>query len=189
MSSTTIKDIARELKLSPSTISRALRDHPDISKETKGKVLRTAERLDYYPDILAQGLKSRQTNTIGIIVPEIRHDFFSSAISGIEEIAYSEDFTIMVCQSGEKYDREILNLRSLVSNRVAGVLVSLSQETMDISHFDVLKKRKIPLVFFDRTHPNITDSQVTVDDYKGAFEMVNYLLDKGYKRIAHIAGP
>ncbi len=189
MARITLKDIARELSLSPSTVSRALRNHPDISDTTKEKVSQTAKRLDYYPDTLAQGLKSRNTNTIGIIVPEIRHDFFSSAISGIEEVAYSSGFAIMVCQSSENYEREVINLRTLVSNQIAGLLVSLSQTTFDISHFDILKKRNIPVVFFDRTHKDITDSQVIVDDYDGAVKMVNFLLDKGYKKIAHIAGP
>ncbi len=148
MSHATIKDIAKVLSISPSTVSRALRDHPDISKETKEKVLKTAKTLDYFPDSLAQGLKSRRTNTIGIIVPEIKHHFFSSAISGIEDVTYNSGFTILVCQSNESIEREKINLKALVSNRIAGLLVSISQTTTDLSHFDVLKKRGIPVVFF-----------------------------------------
>lgn len=189
MSRATITDIAKELGVSASTVSRALRDHPDISEATKEKVRGTAERLDYFPDSLARGFKNQRTNTIGVIVPEIQHHFFSSAISGIEELAYDAGYTLMVCQSNEDCEREKLNLRALVSNRVAGLLVSLSQSTTDISHFDILKKRKIPVVFFDRTHKDITDSQVIVDDYKGAYELVTHLVKRGYKRIAHIAGP
>lgn len=189
MSRTTIVDIAKLLKISPSTVSRALRDHPDISKSTKKLVTETAERLDYYPDSMAQGLKKRRSNTIGIIVPEIKHHFFSFAIGGIEEIAYSAGYTIMVCQSNEDYEREVINLRALVSNRVAGLLVSLAQNTKDISHFDILQKRKIPMVFFDRTHELITQNQVIVDDYRGAFDAVSHLIKQGYKKIAHIRGP
>ena len=189
MSRATLSDIARELGTSTSTVSRALRNHPDISESTKEKVREVAERLEYFPDTLAQGFKKQRTTTIGIIVPEIQHHFFSSAISGIEELAYNAGFTIMVCQSNEDYEREKLNLRALVSNRVAGILVSLSQTTKDVSHFEILKKRKIPVVFFDRSHKDITESQVIVDDYQGAYELVKYLAHRGYKRIAHIAGP
>lgn len=189
MSRATITDIAKELSISPSTVSRALRNHPDISQATKDKVIDTANKFDYFPDTLAQGLKKQRTNTIGIIVPEIQHHFFSSAISGIEDITYSAGFTIMVCQSNEDYEREKLHVRALVSNRIAGLLISLSQSTDDISHFDVLKRRNIPVVFFDRTHEKITDSQVIVDDYKGAYELVCHLIERGYKRIAHLAGP
>lgn len=189
MSRATITDIAKELGISASTVSRALRDHPDISKATRAKVRETAERLDYFPDSIAQGFKKQRTKTIGVIVPEIEHHFFSAAINGIEELAYDAGYTLMVCQSNEDCEREKLNLRALVSNRVAGLLVSLSQSTTDISHFDILKKRNIPVVFFDRTHKDITDSQVIVDDYDGAYELVTHLIQRGYKRIAHIAGP
>jgi LacI family transcriptional regulator len=189
MARATITDIAAELKISPSTVSRALRNHPDISESTKDKVRAAAERLDYFPDTLAQGLKAQRTSTIGIIVPEIQHHYFSSAISGIEDITYKAGFTIMVCQSNEDYEREKLNLRAMVSNRVAGLLISIAQNTKDVSHFDVLKRRKIPVVFFDRSHDDITDTQVVVDDYKGAYELVCHLINRGYRRIAHIGGP
>jgi LacI family transcriptional regulator len=189
MARATITDIAAELSISPSTVSRALRNHPDISEATKAKVRAAAERLDYFPDTLAQGLKAQRTSTIGIIVPEIQHHYFSSAISGIEDVTYTADFTIMVCQSNEDYEREKLNLRAMVSNRVAGLLVSISQTTKDVSHFDVLKRRNIPIVFFDRSHDDITDTQVVVNDYQGAYDLVCHLIDRGYRRIAHIGGP
>ena len=189
MSRATLSDIARELGRSTSTVSRALSDHPDISTSTKEKVREVAERLEYFPDTLAQGFKKQRTTTIGIIVPEIQHHFFSSAISGIEELTYNAGFTIMVCQSNEDCEREKVNLHALVSNRIAGLLVSLSQTTSDVSHFDILKKRKIPVVFFDRTHLDINATQVVVDDYQGAYELVCHLVQRGYKRIAHIAGP
>jgi len=189
MSRTTIVDIAKVLNISASTVSRALRDHPDISKATKKRVLETAERLDYFPDSMAQGLKKRRSTTIGIIVPEIKHHFFSHAISGIEDITYRSGYTIMVCQSNEDYEREMINLHALVSNRVAGILVSIAQNTVDVSHFEILQKRKIPVVFFDRTNEKITQNQVVADDYVGAFEAVSYLIKKGYRKIAHLCGP
>ena len=189
MSRATIKDIAAKLSVSASTVSRALRNHPDISAETTRKVQNMAKKLDYFPDSLAQGLKGRRTNTIGIIVPEIKHDFFSSVISGVEDVTYTAGFTIMVCQSNEDVEREKINIRSLVSNRIAGLLISISQSTVDVSHFNILKKREIPVVFFDRTNKKITDSQVIVDDYKAAYEATTHLIQRGYQRIAHLAGP
>lgn len=189
MSRVTIKDIAKKLAISPSTVSRALRDHPDISKDTKALVSRIADQLDYFPDSLAQGLKSRKTNTIGLIVPEIKHHFFSSAISGIEDIAYTAGYTILVCQSNEDVEREKTNLKALVSNRIAGLLVSISQTTQNMDHFQILKKRGIPVVFFDRTLKGMPGCKVVVDDCQGAYKAVTHLIEKGYRRIAHIAGP
>ncbi len=189
MARVTLKDVAAHLGLSPSTVSRALRNHSALSEATVKRVQQAADDLDYFPDILAQGLKSRRTNTIGIIVPEIRHDFFSSTISGIEEIAYGDDFTIMVCQSNENVKREIINLKSLIANRVAGILVSISQTSEDISHFELARKREIPLVFFDRSHHDIQEPQVIVDDYNGTVKLITHLLKAGYRRIAHLAGP
>jgi len=125
----TIKDIAKELKLSPSTVSRALRDHPDISRPTKNRVISLAQKLDYHPDTIAQSLQTKKTKSIGVIVPEIKQPFFASVINGIEEVAYAAGYTIIVCQSNETFEREVLYTRTLLSHRVAGLLVSLSQTT------------------------------------------------------------
>ena len=133
----TIKDIADRLKISPSTVSRALRNHPDISPETKKKVVSLADEFDYQPDVIAQSLKKMKTKTIGVIVPEIKHDFFSSALDGIEEVTYEAGYTIIVCKSNESYEREVLNTRALVSNRVAGLIVSISQSTKNGDHFGI----------------------------------------------------
>lgn len=189
MAPATIKDLARELKLSPSTVSRALRDHPDISPRTKKLVISLADRLDYHPDSIAQSLQTKKTKTIGVIVPEIKQPFFASVINGIEELAYAAGYTIIVCQSNETADREVLVTRSLGSHRVAGLLVSLSRSTRNLDHFKVLQRRGVPIVFFDRVSNDIQASKVVVDDYKGAFEVVRHLIKCGYKRIAHLAGP
>ena len=189
MAPATIKDLARELKLSPSTISRALRDHPDISPKTKKRVVSLAEERDYHPDSIAQSLQTKKTKTIGVIVPEIKQPFFAAAINGIEELAYAAGYTIIVCQSNETADREILVTRSLGSHRVAGLLVSLSRNTNNLDHFKVLQRRGVPIVFFDRVSNDIEASKVVVDDYKGAFDLVAHLIKSGYKRIAHLAGP
>jgi len=189
MAPATIKDLARELKLSPSTISRALRNHPDISPETKKRVILLADKLGYHPDSIAQSLQTKKTKTIGVIVPEIKQPFFAAAINGIEELAYASGYTIIVCQSNETADREVLVTRSLGSHRVAGLLVSLSRDTQNLDHFKVLQRRGVPIVFFDRVSNDIEASKVVVDDYKGAFDVVEHLIKSGYKRIAHLAGP
>ncbi|MFB0515831.1 MAG: LacI family DNA-binding transcriptional regulator [Candidatus Neomarinimicrobiota bacterium] len=185
----TIKDLANRLGLSPSTISRALHDHPAISQKTKARVKALAQELEYYPDSIARSLQMKGTKTVGVIVPEIRHHFFSSAIDGIEDVAYKEGYTIIVSKSNEKHDREVVNTRSMVSNRVAGLIVSVAQTTSNSRHFQRVKERGIPLVFFDRILEDVDVSKVVVDDYAGALSAVEHLIDSGYRRIAHLAGP
>ena len=189
MKHSTIVDIAKKLKLSPSTISRALSDHPDIKNETKERVRKIAREMKYTPNTIAQSLKRNRTNTIGVLVPEIEHDFFSSAISGIEEVAYQAGYAIIVCQSNENFEREVINTNVLVNQRVAGIIVSISQSTKSGDHFQDVIKRKIPLVFFDRVCDDVVASKVIIDDYMSSFNAVTYLIGKGYKRIAHFAGP
>ncbi len=188
-SQVTIADIAKRLGISVSTVSRALRNHPDISKETKLKVAALAKEMDYYPNSIAQSLQKKSTKTVGVIVPEIKHDFFSSVISGIEEVASTQKYTTMVCQSNEDYEREVRNTRALMSNRVAGILISVSQNVQNTDHFKMVLKQGIPLVFFDRVYEDIGTSKVIVDDYNGAFRAVEHLIQSGFKRIAHLAGP
>jgi DNA-binding LacI/PurR family transcriptional regulator len=189
MRHSTIIDVAKKLKISPSTVSRALNDHPDIKDETKEKVRKAAKELRYSPNTIAQSLKKSQTRTLGVLVPEIKHDFFSSAISGIEEVAYHSGYTIILCQSNESFEREVINTNLLIHQRVAGVIVSISQNTKSGEHFNDLLRRKIPLVFFDRACEGVRASRVEIDDYKSAFDAVTYLIERGYKKIAHFAGP
>ncbi len=188
MAQFTIKDLARELGISPSTVSRALRDHPDISKATKKRVTDAAREHNYQPNQLAQSLQKKRSNTIGVIVPEIRHDFFSTVISGIEEVAYENGFTIMVCQSHETLTREKINTQALVANRVAGLLVAISSETTDYEHFSNAIKQGVPMVQFDRVVEELPTSKVVVDDYAAAYAAVNHLIESGYRRIGHMAG-
>lgn len=189
MKNATIVDIAKKLGISSSTVSRALSDHPDIRQETKEEVRRVARELNYTPNRIAQSLKNNRTTTIGVIVPEIKHDFFSSAMSGIEEASDRAGYRILVCQSNERYDREVVNTNLLMHHRVAGVVVSISQDTKCGAHFQDLLKRRIPVVFFDRACDDVKASKVVIDDHRSAFEAVSYLIQKGYRRIAHIAGP
>lgn len=184
----TIKDLAKRLRLSASTVSRALRDHPDISTKTKERVLQEAAATNYQPNIIAQSLQNRQSNNIGVIVPEIRNTFFSTVISGFEEVAYEAGYTIMVCQSGDTHAREVINTRALLANRVAGMLVSTSQETEDFEHLKQVAAQGVPLVLFDRVVEEIDTSKVIVDDFDGAYGAVTHLIERGRKRIAHLAG-
>ncbi|WP_430973092.1 LacI family DNA-binding transcriptional regulator [Sunxiuqinia rutila] len=185
----TIKDIARILGISASTVSRALKNHPDISEATKQAVNELAQKLNYEPNAVALSLKHNRSNTIGIIIPEIVHYFFSSVISGIEDVAYDAGFTVIICQSNERYDREVANVKALLSHRVDGVLVAISKETHQYDHIYGIQDRKVPMVFFDRVIPEIEADHVIIDDRKASYEATKHLIDGGRKRIAHFAGP
>lgn len=185
----TIKDIARTLNISPSTVSRALKDHPDISPATKKAVRELAKELDYQPNSIALSLRKSKSFTIGIVIPQIVHHFFSTVISGIEDVAYDAGYHVMICQSNESYEREVLNTQALLASRVDGMLVSVSHETNDVKHFESIIKRGIPVVFFDRVVSSLNTSSVEVDDFGGAYRAVEYLLKSGCRRVAHLAGP
>jgi len=185
----TLKNIATKLGLSVSTVSRALRGHPAIKQETKELVQKEAVNLEYYPDSIARSLQKKSTETIGVIIPEIRHHFFSSVIDGIEDQTYQAGYTIIVSKSNEDYDREVLNTRSMISNRVAGIIASVAQTTKDGKHFMAIKNRGIPIVLFDRVLDDVDVSKVVVDDYVGAYKSTKHLVDCGFRRIAHLAGP
>jgi LacI family transcriptional regulator len=185
----TIKDIARELGISPSTVSRALKDHPDISPDTKKAVTELAERLNYQPNSIALSLRQSKTNMIGVVIPEIVHFFFSTVISGIEDIAYDAGYNVIVSQSNESYDREVTDVKALFNSRVDGMIASISRETKDYSHFESLYQRGMPLVFFDRVCDSLDTHRVVVDDYEGALEATEHLIEQGCTRIAHLAGP
>lgn len=185
----TIKDLAKALKISPSTVSRALKDHPDISAETKQAVNELAKKLNYQPNAVALSLKQQRSNTIGVIIPEIVHYFFSSVISGIEDVAYEAGFNVIICQSNELYERELTNTKTLLHSRVDGVLVSISKETTEFQHFQDLRDNNIPMVFYDRIVPEISADQVIIDDEDAAYRATRHLVESGRKRIAHFAGP
>lgn len=185
----TIKDLARELKISASTVSRALKNHPDISEATKKAVHELAEKLNYQPNAVALSLKQRRSNTIGVIIPEIVHYFFSSVISGIEDVAYDAGYNVIICQSNERYEREVANTKTLLASRVDGILVSISKETEDYSHFYNLRNNNVPMVFYDRIVPGLQADQVIIDDFDAAYRVTRHLIDSGRKRIAHFAGP
>ncbi len=185
----TIKDIARELDISPSTVSRALKDHAEISQDTKDAVKRVAKEMNYQPNSLALSLRYSKSNTIGVVIPEITHFFFSTIISGIEDVAQSRGYNIIITQSNETLVREQANVQTLFNNRVDGVLISISEETTTTEHLDAIMQRGIPVVCFDRVANDLTCSQVIVDDFSGAYEATKHLIEQGYKKIAHLGGP
>jgi len=185
----TIKDIAKQLGISPSTVSRALKDHPDISEITKTKVKELAKELKYKPNAIALSLQSSKSNIIGIIVPQIVHHFFSTVISGIEEYASNKGYNVLICQSNESVEKEIANIQLLYSSRVEGIIVSRTKNTDDFSHFNNIIERNIPMVFFDRTCHSLQTDKVIIDDYRAALEATEYLIKTGCKKIAHFSGP
>ena len=185
----TIIDIARELNISPSTVSRALKNHPHINKKTIIKVQECARRLNYKPNVMALTLRTGRANIIGVVLPEIVHYFFSSILQGIEEIASAEGFNVMVFRSQESYEKELQITDSLVAARVAGVLASLSKETDQYDHFQRILDNDIQLVFYDRICIGIITDRVVVDDYAGAFTAVEHLIQCGSKRIAFFSSP
>jgi len=185
----TIKDIARELGISPSTVSRALKDHPDISQMTRDAVNELAKKWNYKPNPIALSLKSGSSKTIGVIIPDIVHYFFSTVISGIEDVAYERGYNVMMCQSNEKWEHEVKNVQTLVSSRVDGILISVAKETTDYDHFRYATQRGIPLVFYDRIIDELDTDRVVVDDEVGSYNAVKHLLRTGKKRVIHLSGP
>ncbi len=183
----TIKDIARALGISVSTVSRALRDTYDVSKETREKVLETASQLAYKPNFNATGLVNQSTHNIGVILPAITNYYFSTVIAGIQETAYSNGFNIILYVTNDSPGRELEIVRNLSLTGLDGVLASTSSDSCD--HFQEMIENGIPVVFFDRVPNTIETSRVVQDDFNGAFEAVEHLIKNGYRKIAHIAGP
>lgn len=185
----TIKDIAKRLNISVATVSRALRDLPDIHPDTKKMVVDLAEELDYQPNILATSLVKNKTKTLGLIVPDLGYYFFSTVVKAIEEAAISAGYSLLITQTQESYERELINVQNLSRVQVEGIIISLSRETVNLDHLIRLQRRGIPLVFFDRDSDEIQASKVMVDNEQSAYEAVKHLLDSGCKRIAFLAGP
>ncbi len=185
----TIKEIANRLNVSMSTVSRALSNHPRIGLGTKQRVQQLAKEMGYEPNSQAIFFKQKKTHVIGVIIPYIREDFFSQAISGIETTAIEHDYTILFGQSYDELEREIKVVAAMKKQRVDGLLISLSKQTNEYNHLEALKKYDIPVVYFDRV-PIMTDAhKVFCDLYKGTIEMIGWLFNKGYRRIAFINGP
>lgn len=185
----TIKDIAKILNVSVSTVSRALRDTYDVNKETKEKILALATELNYKPNFNATGLAQGSTHNIGVVLPFITNYYFSTVITGIQEIAYNNNYNIILYITNDSAERELSIIQNLSLSRLDGLLVSVSSNSDSCSHFQEIIDEGIPIVFIDRVASKIETSKVMQDDYNGAFEAVEHLVQMGYSKIAHIAGP
>ena len=181
-------DIARELNISRVTVSKALRDHPDISAGLKKKIGETARKMGYVPNLIARQLNSRRTFTIGMVVPDLENSFFSYIVDTMIDYATEHDYKVILTVSREKENIEKQNIENLIGMRVDGMLVCLSQETTDRHVFKVVEKMKIPLVFFDRAFENMKFSRVVFKDKPGAQNSIDSILKEGYTRFANFAG-
>ncbi|QIP15543.1 LacI family transcriptional regulator [Spirosoma aureum] len=189
MDAITIKDIARALNLSTSTVSRALRDSYEINPETKRLVIEYAERLNYRPNPIALSLKENRSRVIGVVVPQIANNFFSQAINGIEAIAYNRGYHVIIFQSHESYEREVATVQQAVARKADGLLISLSSGTSDFSYLRQLQEKKLPIVLFDRVSKEIDSPCITADNFGGAFAATEHLIQSGRRRIAHLTIP
>ncbi|HSV88309.1 MAG TPA: LacI family DNA-binding transcriptional regulator [Bacteroidales bacterium] len=186
---TTITDIAVELGLSPSTVSRALNDSPKISDETKKRVWDLANEMGYNLNLVASSLSKKRTGIIGVIIPAINRSFFSEVLSGIEEILHKENIRVIIAQSNESFEREKELIKMFSATRVDGIIACLSLETQGGGHFSNIQKKGISLVLFDRVHNDVECTKVIVDNYEGAFMATEHLIKSGCKNLAHLAGP
>src|SRR5690606_12406811 len=183
----TLKQIAKELDVSISTVSKSLRDSPEISEDTRQKVQAFAKLYNYRPNNIALSLKNRKTKTIGIIIPEIVHHFFATVISGIEQVANEQGYNVIVCLSNESFDREVINMEMLANGSIDGFIMSLSKETQfkgDYHHITEIINQGMPVVMFDRVTNDILCDKVIIDDKSAAYDAVQSLVNAGKKRIA-----
>ncbi|SFB24463.1 LacI family DNA-binding transcriptional regulator [Algoriphagus aquimarinus] len=181
----TIHDIALKLNITASTVSRALNDNPRISDATKKKVLKVAKQINYQPNHIASALRSGKSRLIGVIVPTANRNFFSSVIRGIEELANSLNYKIIISQSYDDFEKEVQTVEALLNARVDGIIASIAKTTENVDHFKKVLEKGIPLVLFDRITNALEVSQVVIDDHYGAYQTVDHLIKNGCKRIVH----
>ncbi len=188
MKPVTLKDIALELNISVATASKALQGRSDVSNATREAVVNLAEKMNYVPNSVAVNLRTRQTKTIGVIIPTIVHQFFSKVIDGIIEEAEKQGYFVITMQSNENFEFEKKQLQLLMQKRVDGILISLSNQTQQCKHLNEILQKNIPIVIFDKISKLVNCSKVSIDDQMAAYNSVSYLIEKGYKRIAHFRG-
>ena len=184
----TIYDIASELKVSPSTVSRALKDHYSISKEMIKEVKKLAQKRGYRPNSIAASLRSNKTNNIGVIISWINRPFISSLISGVEEEANKAGYNVIISQSHDSYENEVANARALYDSRISGLVVSLAMGTQNYDHFSQFIKNNIPVVFVDRVTDELNSDRVVIDNYAAGFNATKHLIEQGCKNIALVCG-
>lgn len=185
----TIADIAKVLEVTPSTVSRALNNHPRISDATRSKVLQVARELNYQPNSLAAALRNGHSRVIGVVVPTINRAFFSNVIFGIEQVAKAANYSVIISQSNDSEQQEAEALQTLAQAQVAGVLVSLARNTRQIDHLQRLLDDGVPLLLFDRVIDALPVNTILLDDRAGAYHAVKHLIEQGCRRIAHFTGP
>jgi LacI family transcriptional regulator len=184
----TIYDVARALKLSPSTVSRGLKDHPHIRKETVKKIKAAADTMGYQHNKFASNLRQRHTNTLGLVVPKLNSYFMATAIAGIERVTNENGYGLIISTSQESVRQEISSVSTLFNSRVDGLMVSLAFDTESLDHFNVLLNKSIPVVFFDRVSECTGCLKVIINNFSAGYEVTSHLLDQGCRRIVHVGG-
>lgn len=183
----TIYDIASKLNISTATVSRALKDDPVVNKKTRKKVFQVAEEMSYRSNHFARNLRSQKTETIGVIVPKLNSHFMSSVIAGIESVANIKGYNLIISQSSESVVKEIASAKTMFNSRVDGLLVSLAYDTEDLSHFEIFRRKNIPVIFFDRVMGNDHYTNIVIENKKVAHEATTHLIEQGCKKIVHIS--
>jgi LacI family transcriptional regulator len=181
----TIYDLARELNLSAATISRALKDHPAINKNTKKRIVEKAEEMGYRSNNFASNLRKQKSHTIGVMVHELNSNFITSVLAGIEKITTIANYDLIIGHSSELAGKEVANANNLFHKRVDGLIAALAFDTENLDHYDPFFERNIPVVFFDRVEENSKGTKVTIDNYKAGYEATQHLIEQGCKRIVH----
>ncbi len=184
----TIYDVAKALNISPSTVSRGLKDHPHIRKETKKNIIAVAKEMGYQQNKFASNLRQKHTNTIGVVVPKLNSYFMATVIAGVEKITSQNGYGLIISQSQESWKKEISCISTLFNSRVDGLLVSLAFDTKNLDHFNILLNKDIPVVFFDRVADCNGCMSIVIDNYKAGYEATSHLIEQGCNRIVHIGG-
>lgn len=184
----TIYDIAKQLNISATTVSRGLKDHPSINKLTRKKIAEAAKELGYRSNNFASSLRSKKTHTLGVMVPRLNSYFMASVMSGMEDAANREGYNLIISQSLEKTTKEVANAQTMFNKRVDGLLVSLASDTEIIDHFAPFFSKRIPIVFFDRVYPHMDSTCIIIDNYSAAYNTTKHLIDEGCRRIMHLGG-
>jgi LacI family transcriptional regulator len=184
----TIYDIAKHLDISATTVSRGLKNHPTINKNTRKKIADAAKELGYRSNTFASSLRSNRTHTIGVIVPRLNSNFMSSVLAGMEDAASKENYNLVITQSLEKREKEKANAHTMYNKRVDGLLISLAYDTENISHLQPFFSKGIPVVSFDRTFNHSESTSVLIDNFKAGYDVTKHLLEQGCKRIMHLGG-
>lgn len=184
----TIYDIARHLNISATTVSRGLKNHPAINKNTRKRIFEAAQHLGYRSNTFASSLRSKKTHTLGIIVPRLNSYFMASVLSGMEDAASRENYNLIISQSLENAEKEVANAHTMFNKRVDGLLVSLAYNTQNIEHFEPFFKKNIPVIFFDRVYEHPESTSIVINNFKAAYDVTKHLIEQGCRRIMHLGG-